>query len=386
MAPKQPKPIESINDIESLETYFKEITQAEFPPSLSVTVIKDNQMVYNKGFGYMNDQGTIPTTQDTIYPWWSTTKLFTATATMKLAEEGLIQLNDPISKYLPEFVVTNKKGDNKDITIKQLLSHQSGLKKMMPQLLKWIHLAGEESPTVTKFYKERILNDYKELTFEPGTKSEYTNTSYIILGVLIEKVTGQTYESYVLENIINPLRMDSTSFVRTPEHELRTAHGSNPMINYYVPLLNIYAEKDFFKDYVRSYREGRFYTKSIYTDFSPSTSLSGTARDLAVFGQTILNRGEYEGRTIFKEDTINQMIIDYDAKSLKDEYNKATLGLGFEAWNVNGNVAYGHGGGGVGYGTIFAIVPEKNTVYAVSGNDTNIDRTLLIKLIDSVEW
>jgi len=387
IAPKQPKPKYPIGTVEDLDNYFQEITEKQVPPSVSVAAYKQGELAYEKAFGYADYPEKIMAETSTIYPWWSVTKLFTATAVMQLVEEGMIDLEDTAEKYLPYFPVYSKEGVKKDITIRQLLMHKSGLKSIMPDLLKWIHPEGEETPGVTEFFKEKIVTDFNELSYEPGSKSKYTNTAYIVLGAIIEEVTGVKYEDYVTENILKPLEMDGSSFIRNEEQSKRTARPSNPVINTYTALMLIFGDRGFYKDYVVNNVEGHHWFRYVYPDFTPSSALGGTAEELARFGQLFLDEGIYKGKRILEAGSVELMLADYKLVELDKEYSDdTTKSIGFKVWNLNNSVAYGHGGGGLGYGAMMAIIQERELVFSINANDTNINRNVLIEALASVEW
>jgi CubicO group peptidase (beta-lactamase class C family) len=387
IAPEQPEPKIPIGTVEELDNYFQEITEKQLPPSLSVAVYKQGEKVYEKAFGYADYPEKIKAETSTIYRWWSVTKLFTAVAVMQLVEEGAIDLEDTVEKYLPYFPVYSKEGVKKDVTIRQLLMHEAGLKSMVPDMFKWVHLEGEETPGVTEFFKEKIVTDYQELSYEPGSESKYTNTAYIVLGAIIEEVTGVKYEDYVTEKILKPLELEGSSFVRNEEQANRTARGSNPVININIPLMFIYGPDNFFKDYVVYNTKGHLWFRYVYTDFTPSTALIGTAEELARFGKMFLDKGTYKSKKILEVESVTLILADYNLEEIDKEYSEdIKKSIGFKVWNLNNSLAYGHGGGGIGYGAIFAILPERELVLSVLANDTTFNRNACIEALASINW
>jgi len=106
LMPKAPKPPAKLTDVDDLETYLQRVVAAERPPGLSVAVVKDGQMVYANGFGIADGPRNVKTTSDTVYHWWSMTKIPTAVAVLQLHERGLLDIDDRVSDYLPYFTVT----------------------------------------------------------------------------------------------------------------------------------------------------------------------------------------------------------------------------------------------------------------------------------------
>jgi D-alanyl-D-alanine carboxypeptidase len=175
---------------------LREIAAAGF----SVAVVRDGRLVLAKGYGYANLAERVPASATTIYRLASITKEFTAAAILHLAERGRLSLDDPISDYLPDYP-----GDGQRITIRQLLSHTSGLSdaSVLPLL--------EESGGVGIDRNELIdLVAAQPLDSEPGAEHSYSNVGYILLGLLIEHVTGTAYADYVENEILRPLGLDRT--------------------------------------------------------------------------------------------------------------------------------------------------------------------------------
>jgi len=127
IAPKTPKPPKNAMGIQAMEEYFEQVVAAERPPGLSVAVVKDGEIVTANGFGIIDGASMEPASSDTVYHWWSMTKIPTAIAVMQLHERGVIDVEDPINEYLPFFKVTYKGVQQKEITIRQLLHHQFSL-------------------------------------------------------------------------------------------------------------------------------------------------------------------------------------------------------------------------------------------------------------------
>ncbi|MEI7628032.1 MAG: serine hydrolase [Bacteroidota bacterium] len=167
----------------------------------TVLVSKNGKIIYEKAYGYQDAEKHILNTPNTIYQIGSTTKEFTAAVILKLAEQHKLSLDDKLSKYFPDY----KRGN--EITIKHLLTHTSGIYEILRD-----YNAVMES-TVPRS-KERMLSYFinKPLDFAPGTQYSYCNSGYILLGLIIEKITGQSYQHVVREFILKPLKMTHTGF------------------------------------------------------------------------------------------------------------------------------------------------------------------------------
>lgn len=183
-----------------LDAYLNELSeQKRF--SGSVLVAKDGQILLSKGYGMANYEHDVPNMPQTKFRLASITKQFTATAIMLFQERDLLSVTDTISKYIPDY----PNGDK--ITIHHLLTHTSGI------------------PNITSFpdYKkkkikphtlERLIERFKNkpLDFEPGERFQYSNSGYMLLSYIVEKVSGQKYEVFVTENIFKPLGMNDSGF------------------------------------------------------------------------------------------------------------------------------------------------------------------------------
>lgn len=159
--------------------------------------------IVEKGYGLASVELDVPNTPDMKFLIGSITKQFTATAIMQLSEQGLLDVGDPIMKYLPDY--PGETGDR--ITVHHLLTHGSGI----PSYTDKAELMEKRTLPMTL---EELIATFKDdpLHFDPGTQYEYCNSGYILLGAIIEKVAGQTYEEYVTEHIFQPLGMSNTGY------------------------------------------------------------------------------------------------------------------------------------------------------------------------------
>jgi CubicO group peptidase (beta-lactamase class C family) len=169
----------------------------------AVLVAKDGKVLFKKGYGMANIELGVPQTPEMKFQIGSITKQFTATAIMQLQEKGLLSLDDPITKHLPDY--PKETGDS--ITIHHLLSHTSGIPN-------YTNMPGVMDNKALKISVEDLMATFKDepLDFEPGEKYQYSNSNYIVLGAIIEKLSGKAYEDYIQENIFEPLGMDNSGY------------------------------------------------------------------------------------------------------------------------------------------------------------------------------
>jgi CubicO group peptidase (beta-lactamase class C family) len=194
----------------------------------SILVSKNGYIVYEKAYGYQNVEKGKRNTSNTIYQIGSTTKEFTAAVILKLAELHKLSLEDKLSKYFPDYIRGN------EITIKHLLTHTSGIYEILRD-----HTAVDESTTPRS--KEKMLSFFinKPLDFEPGTQYSYSNSGYILLGLIIEKVTGKPYQVIVRDFILTPLKMNHTGFdfagLKSPEKAMGYTKYTQKIHNLSIP-------------------------------------------------------------------------------------------------------------------------------------------------------
>jgi len=169
-------------------------------PSASIAVVKDGQIVYLKTYGDARLEPKTPASTDMRYSIGSISKQFTAAALLLLHEQRKLSLDDKVSKYIPDLTRAN------EVTIRQLLSHTSGYQDYWPQ--------DYVMPMMLKpVTSEKIMDQWarKPLDFDPGSKWQYSNTNYVIAGVIIEKVSGKPLLQFLRENIFVPLGMKSVA-------------------------------------------------------------------------------------------------------------------------------------------------------------------------------
>ena len=203
--------------------YEKELKDAGIVGSTFV-FLKDNKVIAEDMCGSANLEKKQPVDENTIYHWASNTKQFTGIAIMQLRDRGLLKLDDPVTKYLPELrAVHNPYGSMDDITIRHLMTHSAGFRNGT-----WPWHAGKDwEPFEPTEYSQLVaMLPYTEILFKPGSKFSYSNPGIIFLGKIIEKLSGDDYEVSIDKNILKPLEMYHTYFDATPYHLLKYRSAS----------------------------------------------------------------------------------------------------------------------------------------------------------------
>jgi len=184
-----------------------DILQKTGVPSASVAVVRDGKMVYSHAYGFANLENKTPAQPSMRYSIGSISKQFTATAILLLQEQGKLSLDDKVAKWVPGLT------DGDKVTIRQLLSHTSGYQDYWPQ--DYVMPEMLESTTT-----QHILEKWAKipLDFTPGTKWQYSNTNYVIAGIIVEKAAGEPLLTFLQQKVFGPLRM--TSVTNTDQQKL----------------------------------------------------------------------------------------------------------------------------------------------------------------------
>lgn len=298
----------------------------------SVLVAEKGKVIYKKGFGLADMEWNIPNQPDTKHRLGSITKQFTAMLIMQLVERGKLKLDSPISAYLPDY--PKKNGDV--ITIHHLLTHSSGIPNMtsFPGFIKNISRNSYSPLQLVNLFADSTLQ------FEPGKKYAYSNSGYILLGYIIEKVTGKSYEQVLQENIFIPLCMNNTGY----EHP-------GPLV----------------KNRANGYeKNGRSYVNANFIDMSvpyAAGALYSTVEDLYLWDQAL-----YGNQLLRKENM--DLLFTKHIPSGGSYYYGYGWGIGeIPLGNTAERIAtIGHGGGIDGFNTQITRIPSDKSFIVLLNN------------------
>ena len=338
-----------------VDTWLEGIKDFSKLPGLSVAIVKDQQLVWSKAYGYANLEKKVPMDPGTLCSICSISKLFTSVAIMQLWEQGKIRLDDSVSMYIPEFTL-QQDFESVPITIRALLTHSAGLPRESKQPY-WTDPF--RFPTVKE------INDSlgKQHTIYPAsTMFQYSNLGMSLLGQIVAKVSGMPYEKYVEENILKPLQLkDTRPFM--PENlwgtKLATGYGG-----------------------LR--RDGTRRTMPFFqaNGIAAAAGFSSSALDLARFAQwqiRLLNAG---ARELLKPSTLKEM----QRVQWIDPDKKISWGLGFVLEDNEGSKIVGHDGSCPGYRTSVQVEPKTKLGVVVMVNTTGVDPEdygmAIIKILD----
>ena len=207
--------------VEAITALVEHEVQDKNLPALSVALVDDQRVVWAKGFGFRDRDGKIPADANTVYRVGSVSKLFTDVAIMQLVEDGKLDLDKPVSEYLPDFKPALPE-KAKLITLRMLMSHRSGLIREPP-------VGNYFDPTEPTLAKTVASLNGIPLIYPPGEKEKYSNAAIGVVGYVLEKTQNEKFEKYVQRRVLDPLGMKSSSFLPTEAVKKNLADAGQPL-------------------------------------------------------------------------------------------------------------------------------------------------------------
>lgn len=315
-----------------LEPKITEAISRGFLPGIAIGVVKNGKLIYAKGFGVARLGTNTPVTSRSLFHMASVTKTFVATAVMQLVEQGKIDLDAPVTRYLPYFKMDDER--YRDIKIRQMLSHTSGI----PDTTNYHWDKPEYDDGALERFVRSTAN--QKLLFTPGQNFAYSNTAYEILGDVISKVSGESFEDYVQHFILTPLGMkDSTLLVRQANSALLTS----PHIQ----------------------ESGKLVVSKIFPynrAHAPSSTLYSNIEDMGRWALANLNHGELDGRRILKRETAELMW-----RPVVNAFNMKE-GIAWFVGDVQGHRLVMHDGGDVGFESRLLLAPDDSVAVVAMSN------------------
>ena len=329
------------NEFKNLETEIQETVDKLNVVGLSISVIENNKISYSQGFGYADIDKSIKTDTNTIYRIASISKSITASAIMKLYEEGKFKLDDDINDYLNGFEVRNPNFPDEKITFRMLLTHTSSI---------------IDGDTYSTIYDIQDFGDYK-----PGDQFEYSNYGYNLLATLIEQISNQDFEDFVQENIFKPLNMKASFNPNKFEDvdNIAVLYGIDEDGNYYERLNDKKRIEDniVISSTVRD-KDGKIPLGNAFK-YSPMGGLRTSPNELAKFMIMLSIKGLYNGTRVLKKDTVELMEqIHWYGDALNGLYKCKGLGLHITDDLIEGSRLIGHTG--EAYGLLSNMFYDEN--------------------------
>ena len=305
--------------------------KASYPadaPGVAVIVVDDGKVVYSGGRGLANVEAKQAITPATVFRLGSITKQFTSAVILQLAEDGKLSLNDPLSKFLSDYP---KPGA--DATIAQLLNHTSGIKSYTG-IPGWMMV---EANTARPYTTDEMLALFKNqpADFAVGTEHRYNNSGYVLLGAVIEKVTGRPWHAAVEERIVKPLGLTSIRYGELESSTPGMAQGYSQKEGKLIPARKIHMSVP-----------------------HAAGALIGSVEDLAKWAEAL-----HKGKVVSSA-TYAQMIAPTKLPNGKIE----NYGFGLSQQELRGHKTVGHGGGIFGFHTASTYIPDEDVFIAVFAN------------------
>lgn len=329
---KKTPPPPPVNPLTGFDTFVNQMLTEWRVPGASVAIVKDGKVLYAKGYGFKDLKNNLPVTENTLFPIASCTKSFTAAALGILADEGKLDWNKPVKDYLPDFQLHDEYA-TRTVTPRDLVSHRTGLPR---HDWTWLYANLDRQSL------------YQRLKYLPLSKPvyaqyQYNNLMFMTAGILVERISGKSWENFVQEKILQPLAMKQTVLT--------------------------YPELFQSSDYSLSYRDnnGQWLQQGFGSNvdaIGPAGSIKSNAVEMANWLIMQLNKGKFGDKQIIsaaslKENHTPQTIVS-PAEILYKELGYASYGMGWSINTYRGHLRLAHNGSIEGYRSQMTFFPNEN--------------------------
>ncbi len=328
-----------LETLKRIEKHIQDKVKAGKVPGITVVITSGSDTVYQKSFGYASLEDKKPVNENTLFEIGSCSKAFTGLAVRLLEERGQLSLKNPVTKYIPWFRV-NYKGKAVELTVANLLYHTTGIP---------FRTIGEIPATSAKNAIELTVRGLvgQELDFYPGKEYKYATLNYDVLGLIIEKVSGKSYEQFIEENILKPLNMNNTYMYRAEAYN-RSEMAVGYKIGFMMP---------------------REYYAPTYRGNTPAGYIITDAEDLSKWlkAQTLSFEGNEELKNAIKKAHIPN-------RSVKPrEQDGASYASGWDVYQ-KGEGELAHGGGNPNFSSYIVFEQEEELAVGILTNIGGVDR------------
>jgi len=338
-----------LSTIELLDKEYLKKMKRNKVVGASMALIENGTLVYDMNYGFEDIAQNKKANSNTIYKIQSITKSFTAIAVMQLHEKGLLDINESIKKYIPEFKMETLYDDDNEIIIKDILTHSAGLPSDIMN-----GMIALEVPDI-----HWTINELNKVTTSSPRhlQSAYSNIGYALLGELIHRVSGLSFERYVIENICKPTGMHNTKIKISADKHSKA-----------------YVDKKEFQNFaIRDQAAGAF---------------SSSSTDMIKFTQMILQDGQYNGKSILTKKSFDEIKKDHILKNVLE--STEPYGYGIERHKIllkrkDGTASpatfFAHSGDGLAFHAVYGYIPELNLGGVIL---TNTDSGLYLRSISTL--
>lgn len=326
---------EYLKKLEGFDEYIQGVITDWNAPGIAVGVVFKDKLIFAKGYGYRDVENKLPVTSKTLFPIASNTKLFTVAAMGMLVEEGLLEWDEPVSKFVPDIKFYNKDLYS-SVTLRDMLSHRTGLSR---HDYIWVR---------SDFSRKEIYDRVKYLEPSQALRQGYlyNNIMYATAGYILEIKTGKTWESYISEKIFTPLNMSSSLFTieemeKQIDHAIPYAEKRDTNILYKLPFL----------------REQH--------GIGPAGSIISNIEDISNWLITLINNGEFLGNQVIPTEILNESLTPTTPYSNKTRESKGyyeilnpVYGMGRDLSVYKGKLYTSHGGAIGGFYSQISYLPQ----------------------------
>lgn len=341
-------------DIPELTSALEAARLEDGTVGFAMALIDDGALVYAHGFGEVELGAGDHITPNHIFHWASVSKPLVATAIMQLSERGKLNLDGKLADILSDYHITDPR--QRDITIRQILLHTSGLPDV--ENYNW-DKPEYDSEALTRW---ALTDSPRELLFDPGTERKYSNVGYEVLGAVIERISGMSFEDYMSANIFEPLGMDGATFLYPDtDIDLRTVGHAGDK-----------GEKHKIEHYPYNRRH------------APSSTLNTSVTSLAKYAQALLSGGSLNDAHILDTKTLNDM---WAPRWVMDEEKAESGAMGWVVENRPGRTRMiRHFGWDDGFRSALLLFPDTNQALLFVTNDEDADlRAYIFPALDALK-
>ena len=331
-------PGEHALEASDVESFFDGIVPLQLERSdvagASVLVMRNGQVLLRKGYGYADLKSKKPVDPaSTIFRLASISKLFTWVSVMQLVEQGRLDLDTDVNRYL-DFQI--QPAFSQPVTLRNLMTHTGGFEEVIRDII-------VTDPKLAVPLRDYLIRNQPQRLFPPGTIPAYSNYGVGIAGYIVQRVSGQPFEQYVEQHIFTPLKMEHSTFYQPPPTLLRRSPSEGYPTDTEKPPIG-------------------------FEIFNPVSAggVSSTAGDMGRFGQALLDGGELDGHRVLKPETLQAMWT----PQFRSNDRMPPLCMGFyETWR-NGLHWIGHEGDLVAFHSLFMLEPQNKLMLFISYNST----------------
>jgi CubicO group peptidase (beta-lactamase class C family) len=348
--------------VATIKSKIPTLLDTDSVPGAAVALIRNGEVVWTEGFGWADVAGKIRVTPETIFNVGSISKTPTAWAVMQLVQQGKIGLDQPVDKYLTRWHVPPSSFDSKQVTVRRLLSHTSGISNH--DYHGWD--PASPLPPIEESLAGKTGTGKVEIVYQPGSGHHYSGANYAILELLLEEQSGQTFEHYMLSHIFRPLHMIHSQY-GLPSSDKKAMATPYDSLGRPLPLLR-------------------------YNELA-AAGLTTDVHDLALFAAAGLSAGKAgaPGRGVLTPNTVLEMqtAVAGTKWADKDPFGPdPQYGLGYTVRpsQFAGHTGVGHGGSNNGWESLIQIIPETGDGIVIMTNSSNGSAVIASVLCEWRQW